>query len=85
MPQILQAQSDLARANARFGWNTPTFMPVSPVEMTEADMLAMVADGATSRSEFDAKDVLIGANAELRCMPIFAPAIPRWSIRPPPW
>lgn len=64
VPRILQAQSDFARANARFGWNTPPFMPVSPVEMTEADMIAMIADGATGTSELDAKDVLIGANAD---------------------
>jgi para-nitrobenzyl esterase len=64
VPRILEAQSDFARANARFGWNTPPFMPVSPVEMTEADTLAMIANGATSRSEFDAKDLLIGANAD---------------------
>jgi para-nitrobenzyl esterase len=64
VPRILQAQSDLARVNARFGWNTPPFMPVSPVEMTEADMLAVIADGATRGSEFGAKDLLIGANAD---------------------
>ena len=64
VPQILQAQSEFARANGRFGWNTPPFMPVSPVEMNEADTLAMIADGATSGDEFGAKDLLIGANAD---------------------
>jgi para-nitrobenzyl esterase len=64
VPRILQAQSDFTRANARFGWNTPPFMPVSPVEMTEADTLATIADGATGRSELGAKDLLIGANAD---------------------
>ena len=64
VPRILQAQSDFARANARFGWNTPPFMPVSPVEMTEVETLAVIADGVTSGSDFGGKDVLIGANAD---------------------
>jgi para-nitrobenzyl esterase len=64
VPRILQAQGRFARANARFAWNTPPFMPVAPSAMTQADLLAGIADGVCSGGEFGGKDVLIGATAD---------------------
>ena len=58
VPRLLQAQGDLARANARFAQTMPPFMPVLPSPMTQAEMLGAIADGA------DGKDVLIGATAD---------------------
>ncbi len=58
MPRLLQAQAALMRAGARFAQTTPPFMPVLPAPMTQADLLAAIADGA------DAKDALIGATAD---------------------
>jgi para-nitrobenzyl esterase len=58
VPQLLRAQGDLARANARFAQTMPPFMPAVPAPMTQAEMLAAIADGA------DGKDMLIGATAD---------------------
>jgi para-nitrobenzyl esterase len=58
VPRLLAAQSDLARANARFAQTMPPFMPVLPSAMTQAEMLGAIADGA------DGKNVLIGATAD---------------------
>ena len=56
--RLLDAQSHLARSNARFAQTNPPFMPVLPNPMTQAEMLGAVADGA------DGKPVLIGAMAD---------------------
>ncbi len=56
--RLLAAQSELARANARFAQTMPPFMPVLPSAMTQAEMLGTIADGA------DGKEVLIGATAD---------------------
>lgn len=58
VPQLLAAQADLARANARFAQTMPMFMPVLPSAMTQAEMLAEIADGLAG------KQVLIGATAD---------------------
>ena len=56
--QLLVAQGELARANARFAQTMPMFMPVLPSAMPQAEMLGAIADGAGG------KDVLIGATAD---------------------
>jgi para-nitrobenzyl esterase len=56
--RLLEAQSHLARSNARFAQTNPPFMPVLPRAMTQAEMLGAIADGA------DGKPVLIGATAD---------------------
>jgi para-nitrobenzyl esterase len=56
--RLLEAQSHLARSNARFAQTNPPFMPVLPSAMTQAEMLGAIAAGA------DAKPVLIGATAD---------------------
>ncbi len=58
MPRLLAAQTELARANARFAQTMPMFMPVLPFAMTQSAMLAAIADG------LDGKPVLIGATAD---------------------
>jgi para-nitrobenzyl esterase len=56
--RLLEAQSHLARSNARFAQTNPPFMPVLPRAMTQAEMLGAIADGA------DGKQVLVGATAD---------------------
>ncbi len=56
--RLMDAQSHLARSNARFAQTNPPFMPVLPNAMTQAEMLGAIADGA------DGKPVLIGATAD---------------------
>jgi para-nitrobenzyl esterase len=58
VPRLLEAQGELARANARFAQTMPMFMPVVPSAMTQAEMLGAIADGAAG------KDLLIGATAD---------------------
>lgn len=58
VPALLAGQSELARANARFAQTSPMFMPVLPAAMTQAEMLAAIADGAADRP------VLLGATAD---------------------
>jgi para-nitrobenzyl esterase len=56
--RLMDAQSHLARSNARFAQTNPPFMPVLPRAMTQAEMLGAIADGA------DGKPVLVGATAD---------------------
>jgi para-nitrobenzyl esterase len=56
--RLLATQGELARANSRFAQTMPMFMPVLPSAMTQAEMLAAVADGAAG------KPVLVGATAD---------------------
>jgi para-nitrobenzyl esterase len=58
VPQLIAAQGELARANARFAQTMPMFMPVLPSSMTQPEMLGAIADG------LDGKPVLIGATAD---------------------
>jgi para-nitrobenzyl esterase len=58
IPRLLQAQAELARANARFAQTMPMFMPVLPSPMMQAEMLDAIAAGA------DGKEVLLGATAD---------------------
>jgi para-nitrobenzyl esterase len=58
VPRLLEAQSHLARSNARVAQTNPPFMPVLPSAMTQAEMLGAIAEGA------DGKPVLIGATAD---------------------
>jgi para-nitrobenzyl esterase len=56
--RLLEAQSHLARSNARFAQTNPPFMPVLPRAMPQAEMLGAIAEGA------DGKPVLVGATAD---------------------
>jgi para-nitrobenzyl esterase len=58
VPRLLAAQTELARAKARFAQTMPMFMPVLPSAMTQPEMLAAIAEG------LDGKPVLIGATAD---------------------
>lgn len=56
--RLLVAQGELARANARFAQTMPQFMPVHDAKLTQAELLAKIADAA------DGKQVLIGATRD---------------------
>lgn len=56
--RLLVAQGELARANARFAQTMPQFMPVHETKLTQAELLANIADAA------DGKQVLIGATRD---------------------
>lgn len=58
VPRLLAAQSDLARANARFAQTMPMFMPVLASPMTQAEWLDAIAAGA------EGKPILVGATAD---------------------
>jgi para-nitrobenzyl esterase len=58
VPRLIAAQSELARANARFAQTMPMFMPVLPSAMTQPAMLGAIADG------LEGKPLLIGATAD---------------------
>jgi para-nitrobenzyl esterase len=58
VPRLIAAQSELARANARFAQTMPMFMPVLPSAMTQPEMLGAIADG------LEGKPLLIGATAD---------------------
>lgn len=60
VPRLLRAQGDLMRTTARFGRTAPPFMPLVPTAMTQAKVLAAIADGAGSGR----KDILIGVTAD---------------------
>ena len=56
--RLLVAQGELARANARFAQTMPQFMPVHAAKLTQAELLAQIADAA------DGRQVLIGATRD---------------------
>jgi para-nitrobenzyl esterase len=56
--RLLEAQTALAQANARFAETTPPFMPLLPAPMTQAELIDAIADGAAG------KEIIIGATRE---------------------
>lgn len=58
VPRLLDAQTELAKRNARFAYPGIMFMPVFPQAMTLDEMLDAIADG------IDGKPLMIGATAD---------------------